>query len=134
FVFFGSEELGLLGSLEYIRSLTEPERNSILTMFNFDALGTSSASGILASDELAASVELLAKARNIELKRHFDLGNSSSDHSPFAEASIPFIFFLGDDFSRIHTIDDTMDFVTPGLLGNAAILAIALLEELPSTE
>jgi len=130
FIAFGSEELGLLGSKEYVASLTAEEREAVVAILNFDALGTSSAPGILASDDLAERVERLADALDIGLVRHFGLGNSSSDHAPFADAGIPFVFFLGDDFSRIHTAEDTLDHVDRALMDSAARLAIALLDDL----
>ena len=36
--------------------------------------------------------------------------------------------FFSEDFSRIHTPADTLEFVTPSLLGDAAELALLLLK------
>ena len=48
----------------------------------------------------------------------------------FQQEGIPAVFFLADDFSRIHTPEDKLDFVQPELMGNSAALAIALLDSL----
>jgi len=130
FIAFGSEELGLEGSQYYVDNLTEDELDQLLAMLNFDALGTSRVSGILAADELADVVMRIGGASGITVERHFELGGGASDHAPFFAEGIPFVFFLGDDFSRIHTIEDTLEFVRPELMGNAAALAIVLLDEL----
>lgn len=130
FIAFGSEELGLEGSRYYVEDLSEDELDQIIAMLNFDALGTSSASGILATDELAEVVLSIGQAGGIELVRQLELGVGSSDYAPFFSEGIPFVFFLGDDFSRIHTPDDRLEFVRPDLMGNAAALTIGLLDEL----
>ena len=37
------------------------------------------------------------------------------------------MMFFGPDFSRLHSASDTLEFVVPGLLGDAAELALNLL-------
>ena len=39
----------------------------------------------------------------------------------------PVLMFYGPDFSRIHTSSDTLEFVKPSLLGDAAQMALAIL-------
>jgi hypothetical protein len=46
----------------------------------------------------------------------------------FAGAGIPVVMFFGRDFSLIHTPGDTLESVTPHLLGDAPGVALALLE------
>jgi aminopeptidase YwaD len=130
FIAFGSEELGLEGSRYYVDNLTQDELDQILAMLNFHALGTSSASAILATDELADMALQIAGAGGIELVRQLELDAGTSDYAPFFDEGIPFVFFLGNDFSRIHAPEDTLEFVRPELMGNAAALAIGLLDEL----
>jgi Zn-dependent M28 family amino/carboxypeptidase len=40
FIWFGAEELGLLGSAHYVESLSDAERQDIIGMLNFDMLGS----------------------------------------------------------------------------------------------
>ena len=129
FIPFGSEELGLLGSGAYVDSLTEEERQAIIMMLNFDALATGDVAGLLGDLELTGAAVDFGRAEGIEVKRRFSLSaGTSSDHARFQQAGIPVVFFLADDFSRIHTADDTLEFVQPELMGGAVALAVHLLE------
>ena len=129
FVAFGSEELGLLGSGAYVDSLTEEERQAIIMMLNFDALATGDVVGLLGNLELMGAAVDFGRANGIEVERRFSLSaGTSSDHARFQQAGIPVVFFLADDFSRIHTADDTLEFVQPELMGGPVALAVHLLE------
>lgn len=129
FVAFGSEELGLLGSKYYVEGLTDEERDSIVAMLNFDALGTGEVVGVLGSLELINNIAEIGSYRSVGVERRFKMVGGS-DHMPFAEAGIPAVFFHADDFSRIHTPEDKLEFVSRRLMGVSAVLAIHLLDEL----
>ena len=128
FIPFGSEELGLLGSGAYVDSLTEEERQAIIMMLNFDALATGDVVGLLGDLELMSAAVDFGRANGIEVERRFSLSGTSSDHARFQQAGIPVVFFLADDFSRIHTTDDTLEFVQAELMGGSVALAVHLLE------
>ena len=55
------------------------------------------------------------------------LRGSTSDFASFREAGVPYLMFSGDDGSRIHTNQDTIEFVQPEMLGGAAAAAAELL-------
>ena len=131
FIAFGSEELGLRGSQFYVESLGLGERVDIEMMLNFDALGTGPVVGILGDTELVTSILRVGEQAGIEseLRPSLERG-TSSDHATFQAAGIPAAFFLADDFSRIHTPQDRVEFVRPELMGNSAALAILLLQTL----
>ena len=126
FIAFGSEELGLVGSRRYVASLSNAEIANILAMFNFDALG-SGEFGILGTEQLTDVAEMRAATHEINVKVSPGIQGGDSDHSSFADAGIPVLMFFGDDFSRIHTPEDTLKFVSPKILGDAVALALALL-------
>ncbi len=129
FIPFGSEELGLLGSGAYVDSLTEEERQAVIMMLNFDALATGDVVGLLGDLELMGAAVDFGRANGIEVERRFSLSaGTSSDHARFQRTGIPVVFFLADDFSRIHTAADTLEFVQPELMGGSAALAVHLLE------
>ena len=129
FVPFGAEELGLLGSGAYVDSLTEEERQAVIMMLNFDALATGDVVGLLGDFELMGAAVDFGRANGIEVERRFSLSaGTSSDHARFQQAGIPVVFFLADDFSRIHTAADTLEFVQPELMGGSVALAVHLLE------
>jgi aminopeptidase YwaD len=127
FVAFGSEELGLLGSKHYVDSLSSAEQGRVEAMLNFDALATGERLGILGSSELTGPALEEAAARGIDVRASAGLQGGDSDHTRFAEARVPVLMFFAEDFSRIHTPEDTLSFVNSRLLGDAAILALAVL-------
>ena len=129
FIGFGAEEIGLYGSRFHVESLSEDDLDGIIAMFNFDALGSGRSAGVLGDPALVQSALTVAGAGDIDVEEHQSLGAGwSSDHAPFENAGVPVLFFLSDDFSRIHTQEDRMEFVQPELLGDAAALAVGLLE------
>lgn len=125
---FGSEELGLLGSRAYLDSLSEGEKNNIVAMLNFDALASGERVTILGSESLTELGEKLAEELGIAVSRRRGLRGGGSDHATFAREGIPVLMFTSPDFSRLHTPNDTLEFVEPRLLGDSARLALALLE------
>ena len=58
------------------------------------------------------------------------LDGAASDHTPFQVVGIPVAFFLADDFTRINSPADTIEFVRPELLGTAASIGIGVLDSL----
>jgi aminopeptidase YwaD len=132
FIAFGAEEEGLIGSREYVDSLNVVETRSIIAMFNFDALGTGDVAAMIATAWLGELVLELGDEIGVTVRLDPDLGldGGSSDFAPFEAAGVPFVFFFADDFSRIHTVDDKLDYVDPARIGEAAALGLATLEAL----
>lgn len=129
FIAFGAEELGLFGSRRYVDRLSDGEIASTIAMLNFDALGSGLVTAAVGSPDLLHKVSEYADERGIDVApRSAIVANINSDHAPFDEAGIPYVFFMGEDFSRIHTPDDTLEFVDAALLGTSAALGIALLD------
>ncbi|MBI4304846.1 MAG: M28 family peptidase [Chloroflexi bacterium] len=131
FVDFGSEELGLEGSQHYLATLSSEERRTIVAMLNFDALG-SGAAGVYGTDDLANQALSVANASGLRLSREANIQGGSSDFASFEAAGTPFLFFLASDFSRIHTLGDTLDRIDQEVLGTAAAVAIGVLDRIPS--
>ena len=134
FIAFGAEELGLYGSYYYVDRLSDEEIDSTVAMLNFDALGSGPQTATMGTLSLQRFVESYAEEQGIDTKMTFTFDWGSSDHAAFHEAGIDHIFFLGEDFSRIHTPDDRLEFVEAELLGNAAFLGMALLDMLAEEE
>lgn len=129
FAAFGAEELGLFGSRYYVDRLSNDELASTMAMLNFDALGSGPVTAAGGSPDLLHKIAAYADEHGIDLETRPSLtANIGSDHAPFDEAGVPYIFFVGEDLSRIHTPDDTLEFVDAPLLGTSAALAIALLD------
>lgn len=131
-VAFGSEEIGLVGSQFYVDSLSEDERSRVAAMVNFDALGSGTGLRVLGDQRFIDALLAEGKRQGKPVRSITRLAGSSSDHASFAGAGIPVVAFLGDDFSRIHSSRDTIDFVEADLLGNAVDLGLFLIEHLSS--
>ena len=134
FIAFGSEELGLFGSQFHVASLSDDEQRNVIAMLNFDSLGTGSHPNVLGDQELVDAVLKYAGEHGIEAQQIRRLRMGSSDHASFMAGGIPSIFFFTDDFSRIHTPQDTLDFIQPKLLSQAVELGIALIDALAQGE
>lgn len=131
FILFGSEEVGLFGSQFYVDSLSEAERRDIIAMANFDALASGDVTAVFGSLDLTSKVLEYGRESGIEVERQFGLGGGSSDHAPFREAGVPFVFFIADvDFSIINSPLDVLELIEPERLGVAAALGIGLLDSL----
>jgi Zn-dependent M28 family amino/carboxypeptidase len=100
FAFWGAEELGLLGSAYYVRTLSAQDRQNILLNLNFDMLassnfarfvydgdGSDSAAGPAGSDAIEAVFNDYFAARGLATRP--TALNGRSDYGPFLEAGIP---------------------------------------------
>jgi Iap family predicted aminopeptidase len=85
--FWGAEELGLLGSRHYVRSLSRGERRRIRAYVNLDMVGSPNAVPELYSDGDARLARVLRGAAGAPLGKISAGG--SSDHAPFQEAGVP---------------------------------------------
>lgn len=125
---FGSEELGLLGSRHYVQSLSEEELANTKAMLNFDALGSGTGVSIFGNQDFTELASALGGETGVDVAVTRGLSGGSSDFASFRDAGVPFLMFFGDDFSRIHTERDTIEFVRPELLAGAVAAATALLQ------
>ena len=132
FIAFGSEETGLHGSRHYVAQLTDGELAEIKAMVNFDSVGGGNSLRATGDRWLTGQVSETADREGIALTVRSGNRGSSSDHASFRDAWIPVIYFHGDDSSRIHTPQDTLEYVNPALLGDVATLTLDLLESLES--
>lgn len=125
-IFFGVEEIGLYGSIHYVDSLSEEERENVIAMLNFDAMGKGNASVVGSADLVSKAVEY-AEANGIGLNGGEQPSGFGSDHAPFLAAGIPALFFFGDDFSAINSPDDLLEEVEPELMGANMAVGLGML-------
>jgi Zn-dependent M28 family amino/carboxypeptidase len=85
--FWGAEELGLLGSRRYVRSLDDSERRRIAAYLNFDMVGSPNGRPAVYSDGNRELAQLLRRAAGRRLPGASTGG--ASDHAPFQAAGIP---------------------------------------------
>ena len=128
FIAFGSEELGLLGSQFYIGSLGGGELGNIKGMLNFDALGSGNGVSVFGNSDFTGLILELGGESGVEVAVTRGFSRGSSDFASFEDAGVPIMMFYSDDFSRIHSEFDTLEFVQPELLEQIALVTVALLQ------
>jgi len=111
FVAFDGEELGLLGSRDYVSKLTSAEKSRILAMFNLDMVTTGQTlevAGVKSLSGIAKGVALDLGLRDVTVQA-VERGGGGSDHASFAQANIPFLFFNRQSDPNYHRASDTPD-------------------------
>ena len=127
---FGSEELGLLGSESYVQSLSQEELSKTKVMLNFDAVGSGGVS-VFGNRDLTGLATALGDEFGVDVAVTGGISGGSSDFASFRAAQVPHLTFYADDFSRIHSGNDTLEFVQPELLDGITAIAVALLQSKP---
>ena len=128
FIAFGSEEIGLLGSANWVNSLSPlGGRSNIRAMLNFDSVGSGELQ-LQGDQELVDQGLSLAAGLGLDVSRGQLPRGGASDHDVFLAVGIPAMIFSGTDISRIHTAEDTLEFIDQDLLSEAARLGIAMLD------
>lgn len=141
FIFFGSEEIGVLGSRVYINALSEKEKQDILFMVNVDTVlagdicylygGAIQSDGTVANDWAVMRAYEAAQELGLDIclppegntDYPFPTGQKRSDHAPFSDNGIPYIYFEANNWNNgnpvetasldivLHTENDDLDFI-----------------------
>jgi hypothetical protein len=116
FASFAGEELGLLGSAEWVKEPTRPLAKAV-AMINMDMIGRIKddkvyIGGVGTGSTLKAIVEQ-ADAKS-GFKVEYSMGGyASSDHTSFVSRKIPVLFFFSGLHSDYHKPSDTWDKINP---------------------
>lgn len=127
FVAFGAEEIGKLGSRNYVaRPPIALDRTSL--MINFDMIGRNQPNEINAvATRSSAGLQRLHRLANryvgLTIKHPRSLRLGRSDHSPFYLAEVPVMYLFGGLHPGYHTIRDTIDKLEPVKMERVARLA-----------
>ena len=97
-------------------------------MLNFDVVGTGEQIIAAGHEELRELAVRPADALGVPAEAGFIPAGATSDHEPFELAGIPVLILYANDYSRIHSPNDTLEFVQPERLGSAFLLAKTLLQ------
>ena len=114
FMWFGSEEVGLLGSKAYIEKHKEELKNFDF-LINIDMIGVVLGYDIAccsAEGDLVSYINYLGKINGFPIKAR--QGVYSSDSTPFADAGVPSLSFArlsSPGGAQIHTRKDVIDFL-----------------------
>ncbi|WP_243290164.1 M28 family peptidase [Bacillus sp. FJAT-47783] len=124
FVTFGAEELGLIGSYEYVDSLTEDEINRTVGMFQMDMVGSRDAGDLVmfTVDGEKNIVTDLAASAGVRTGTPLTYGQEGrSDHVPFYYAGIPAALFIHSPVEPwYHSPEDTLDKISKEKLQETA--------------
>jgi len=112
FANFAGEELGLLGSAEWVKEPTRPLDKAV-AMLNMDMIGRIKddkvfIGGIGTGTTLRSAVEDAAQGSSLHFE-YSEGGYSSSDHTSFVSKKIPVLFFFSGLHSDYHKPSDTWD-------------------------
>jgi hypothetical protein len=114
FASFSGEELGLLGSAEWVKEPTLP-LDKCIAMLNMDMIGRIKDNkvyigGVGTGTTFKADLEQAQKQSNSGFKFEYSAGGySASDHTSFVAKKIPVLFFFSGLHSDYHKPSDTWD-------------------------
>jgi len=136
FVAFGAEEIGLIGSEQYVRNMTREENKAIIAMINFDMVGVGdvfdigTAEGYSAADLVKVTMDTLEEMGYKPTTSTTD----RSDHAPFAYSGIDAVYVQVGPFHDYHTDLDTIEGIDPKMLQKVCELGAKLIVDAISEE
>ncbi len=111
FVAFAGEEMGLLGSAQYVGRPTVPLERTV-AMFNMDMIGRLREGlyvfGVDTGKEFRETLEMANRDTALQLRFGGD-GYGPSDHTPFYAKDRPVLFFFTGPHEDYHRPSDTPD-------------------------
>lgn len=115
FIGFNAEEFGCLGSAEFVKKYKNYITDS--KVFNFDMVGSDKGVPlcIMGGKNDNAKSNLMRSASNTCSDEHIHfnyLFQDASDHKAFRQNNIDAITFCDNDTSKIHTPEDTIEFIS----------------------
>ena len=137
FALFGAEEIGLVGSRQYVREAAVPIPRTV-AMLNFDMVGrlghgTVTVAGVDSGRGLRDIVAEAAHVRSMTVTLR-DSPFGPSDHSRFYDAGTPVLFFHTGVHTDYHRPGDTADKLDAAGMARVAALGAAVVERLARGE
>lgn len=138
FAAFDAEELGLRGAEAFVHALPFPREQLVLNL-NFDMVSRNDdheiwVAGLHYSPALKNLVATAARHSMVKLKAGHDKPmylagtvedwTSSSDHGPFHDAGVPFLYFGVADHADYHRPTDVVEKIDPAFFSSATGLLI----------
>lgn len=119
FIGFAGEEVGLLGSREYVKRLSKADVGAIRAMVNLECLGTSPPKvwAHRADQRLLSAYVGVAKALNVEAAGSNVENLGDDDSHPFLDAKVPVITIHSvtqETYPVLHSKRDNLKAIKPG--------------------
>ncbi|WP_158085646.1 M20/M25/M40 family metallo-hydrolase [Henriciella aquimarina] len=140
FAFFDKEEYGLGGAEHFLEALSEGERGKIALNINLDMVARADKGELYAVGgyhfpDLVPLIDAVAAKAPITLFRGHDSpgwGDQDwsllSDHAPFLQAGIPFIYLGVEDHADYHKPSDTAENIDPAIFARCIDTIILMAE------
>ncbi len=137
FMSFAGEELGLLGSAEWVKEPTRPLDKAV-AMLNMDMIGRVKdqkvyIGGVGTGSTLKTVVEQAQANSGFKIE-YSPGGYSSSDHTSFVAKKIPVLFFFSGLHSDYHKPSDTWEKIDPESAARLLDLVGATAEQLADAD
>jgi len=132
YIFFGAEEIGLLGAYYFVEGLTQDELDNIIVMINADVLIESGRSGFGVTQleneqhvensvtlQVSTIAQNLMNSYDVYLTNELHLTGMGSDHIPFAQAGVAIVVLASLDLVVLHTPQDCIHYLNerwPGMV------------------
>jgi aminopeptidase YwaD len=127
-VAFGAEEVGLIGSREYVAAMSDDERQRVVGMINLDMIGVGSQLRFGGTPDLVGQAMSAAASVGETANRMSGGMGSASDHASFTDAGMPGVFIYRSEDPNYHTANDRFEYVEPRHLDGTGRIVLALLE------
>ncbi len=130
FIAFDAEELGLIGSRDYVSKISPAEKSRIQAMINIDMIAVGqklSVSGKKVLAGIAKGVALDLGFRDVDVVA-VERAGGGSDHASFDQGGIPFLSFDRFTDPNYHRSSDTPDKFTKEPLDKVAQLTLGTLQ------
>lgn len=140
FIALDAEEQGLLGAYEFVNNPPVPLNHIVLNV-NMDMIGVNFENELYAVGTyhypfLKPLIETAASGAPVNVLFGYDSADfsqdwtMSSDHGPFHEKGVPFIYFGVEDHEHYHRPTDTFENINPEFYVNAVETIIDILKYL----
>ncbi len=129
FIAFGGEEIGLVGSADYVQKMSNAEISRVKAMINVDQVAVGRTLYLGGDQNLTKTAFNSAKSEGAGDVQPLPAGLAgASDHFNFTQVNIPVLFLNRGDDPDYHRPTDTADKVRPELLGLAGRIVISVID------
>lgn len=123
YVFFGAEEIGMCGSRAYVEQLSKKDKENIVLMINIDSVlagdhmyiygGRINPDGKIVDTEPVMRAAEIADESGLAIQLvpegnedyPYPTGQKRSDHAPFSDAGIPYVYFEANNWETGSPIE-----------------------------